>query len=243
MQKFILPEIHDTGQTITIEGQDAKHITRVLRMTKGDMLSLTNGRGRDFEAKIETTSKTSLTATITKSIESACESNLAITLCSAMLKDKKMDMIIKHVTQLGIVKWHPFFCERSVPSPNPEKLKKRKDRWQSIAAESVKQCRRSLLPEIMTPSDFATVLSENSDADLKLMFSENAALPFSEDIIDNAPATAAILIGPEGGFTKDEIAMAKAAGFCACLMGPRILRAETAAIITCGLVQHTFGDI
>lgn len=242
-QKFIVPGIQTLPVKITIQGQDAKHIRKVLRLRPDDPLTITDGQGKDYSAQIICVSKDSVRINVLSNIESSTESAIEITLCSGMLKDKKMDFIIKHVTQLGIHRWIPFFCEHAVPSPDPKKMKARQQRWETIAKESLKQCRRSLLPEITDPIDFESLLELSDHYDRKIIFSEKSSQP-PKTLRTLSPAkNIMVLIGPEGGFSQTEIQLAQAKGFIPCLMGPRILRAETAAICACILVQHILGDI
>ena len=147
------------------------------------------------------------------------------------------------MTQLGIRKWIPFFSERSIPTPDAKRIGKRVERWESIARESLKQCRRSRVPEICTPMDFETVLSLPESSDVKLAFWEKASIKLDSLLGKEVDSRIFILIGPEGGLSENEMDQAKQKGFISCSLGPRILRAETASIASCTLIQHIFGDI
>jgi len=243
MQKFIIPEINAISSTANIKGQDAKHICKVLRLKKGNQIQITNGAGKDFTAVLTSVTSEDIELNIIDAFDSLTESPIDITLCSGMLKDKKMDMVIKHVTQLGIQKWIPFFCERSIPTPDAKKIEKRRNRWEAIARESLKKCRRSRLPHISMPLTFEKLLHQSPPYDLKIAFWEKA----SQQIITikKSPSNKKILvlIGPEGGFSTSEIKSAGKKGFLSYSLGPRILRAETASISACTLVQHLLGDI
>ena len=243
MQKFILPDILQAPSKGTISGQDAKHLFKVLRLKKGAALEISNGLGKDFSARIVTASVDRIELDIMEELNSVTESPIHITLCSGMLKDNKMDFVIKYVTQLGIRKWVPFFSERSIPSPDAKRMKKRVERWESIARESLKQCRRSRLPEICRPLDFETVLTLPEASDVKLAFWEKASAKLGTLKGKDAVDRVFILIGPEGGFSENEVDQAKQKGFISCSLGPRILRAETASIASCTLIQHIFGDM
>lgn len=242
-QKFIVPDIKTLPAKVTIQGQDARHIRKVLRLNPDDLIHITDGRGKDYNAQIISISKDSVLINVISKIESAVESPLEITLCSGILKDKKMDFIIKHVTQLGIHRWIPFFCEHAVPIPDAKKMKTRVQRWETIAKESLKQCRRSLLPEIMEPMSFENLLELSDTCELKIIFSEKSAQKLETLKTFSPVKNIIVLIGPEGGFSQNEIQSAQAKGFTSYLMGPRIMRAETAAICATTLVQHILGDI
>lgn len=242
MQKFIIQHIMEPGATARITGQDARHICKVLRGRVGDTLMITNGEGADFSASITACTPEKIDLIIGEEIPGQTESPIDITLCTGMLKDKKMDLIIKHVTQLGITQWIPFFCDRSVPKPDTRRMEKRTARWQAIAQESLKQCGRSRLPQITLPAAYDRMLEHASLSAVKIAFWEQSHEPL-EKIHSKKPASISILIGPEGGFTQQEIDSAQKHGFKDFSLGPRILRAETAAISSCTLVQHLFGDI
>ncbi len=243
MQKFIIPEITELPSKGCITGQDAKHIFKVLRKKRGDNIAITDGNGKDYNSIILNATPESIEIKIIEKSDSITESFIDITLGSGMLKDKKMDFVLKHITQLGVKKWIPFFCERSIPSPNIIKMEKRKKRWESIAKESLKQCNRSCLPEISEPLNFETLIKQSENHDLKIAFWEKSGQKIKTLQNSVSPKKIIILIGPEGGFSKKEILMAREKGFLSYSLGPRILRAETASIASCTLIQHLFGDI
>jgi len=243
MQKFFTPPECIDKEKAIIQGQDAKHIYKVLRLAPGDPIHLTDGKGMDYEGKILTTGPNLIEVCLIGQHPSATESSLLLTVCCAMLKDKKMDMVIKHLTQLGIVEWVPFFCERSIPRPDSKRLLKRVQRWDTIAKESIKQCQRSCLVSIPGPIKFQEVLDLSDSYHQKIAFWEKSSHPLTQ--LPPAPSDnrVIILIGPEGGFTDREITLAQATGFKAYTLGPRILRAETAAICATTLIQHLLGDM
>jgi 16S rRNA (uracil1498-N3)-methyltransferase len=243
MQKFIIPKIDIVPSKAKIKGQDAKHISKVLRLNKGDRIEITNGAGKDFTAIITFISTGNIELDIIDEYDSLTESPIDITLCSGMLKDKKMDLVIKHLTQLGIQSWIPFFCERSIPTPDIKRMEKRIKRWEIIARESLKQCRRSRLPRISEPLSFKELLTQSTSCDLKIAFWEKASQRLDTLKKDPSNLKIIILIGPEGGFSETEMKMSKEKGFLSYSLGPRILRAETASISSCTLLQHIFGDI
>jgi 16S rRNA (uracil1498-N3)-methyltransferase len=243
MQKFIIQKIDPKLSKALIYGQDAKHISKVLRLNKGDRIEVTNGEGKDFTAIITFISTDSIELDIIDEHDSLTESPIDITLCSGMLKDKKMDMIIKYATQLGIQNWIPFFCERSIPTPDAKRIKKRINRWETIARESLKQCRRSRLPQISKPLSFNKLLNLSASCDLKIAFWEKATQRLDTLKKDPYVQKIIILIGPEGGFSETEMRKAEEKGFLSYSLGPRILRAEIASISSCTLVQHISGDI
>ncbi len=243
-QKFIIDPSQIVNSQIKIQGQDARHILKVLRLNKGDTLSLTDGNGQDYEGTIVETSSSSLHVEPGLPVPSSTESPLWITLCSGMLKYKKMDWIIENLVPIGISEWVPFFCQRSVPRPDAKAVAKKFDRWQTIVKESLKQCRRSNLVKVHSPMNFPSVMELSQDFDTKIAFWEEENTANKPDWKSLAPAKRVIiLIGPEGGFPREEISLAQSKGFVSCSLGPRILRGEIAALCAANLVQHEFGDM
>lgn len=243
MQKFLISKIEPFPFKTTLIDQDARHIFKVLRLGPEATLLVTDGKGKDYSATILSASSSIIDIEIIKECTTSTESPLQITLCTGMLKNRKMDFVIKHVVQLGIYQWIPFFCKRSIPSPNNKRLKSRYKRWKTIAKESLKQCSRSRLVDISMPVSFENLLLDSTSHDLKIAFWEKAVQPLKSLKATKTHPKVIILIGPEGGFSENEIQMARENGFSSYSLGPRILRAETAAIASCTLIQHILGDI
>ena len=243
MQKFIIDQDEQTAEKVVIKGQDARHIAKVLRLKPGDTVSMTNGCGTDFSGRIDQVQPDKVSINITEEQASATESNLNLTLCSAMLKHNKMDEIIKQITQVGVTRWIPFYSSRSVPMPGLGKEEKQVQRWRTIAKESLKQCRRSCLVDIVPPVDFQAVLDISATYTNKYAFWEASQKPLKGKEQQTENKSAIILIGPEGGFETQEIELAQQAGFTNYSLGPRILRAETAAVCAAALIQFIIGDM
>ncbi len=243
MQKFLIPQKKINGNKAKITGQDAKHITKVLRMRPKDKILFTDGNGRDFISTITEISSQEVMLDITETINSKFESPVQITIFQGMLKDSKMDTLVRHLTELGIYAWTPLLCKRSIPRPDKKRIDSRLKRWEKIAIEALKQCNRSILPKINKPVTFPDIIENCSKFDLKITFWENATLPVNSLKKNKNIKKIGILIGPEGGFSKEETALAEKAGFQTLWLGPRVLRAETASITACSLIQHYFGDI
>ena len=217
----------------------------VLRLKEGDLVTLFDGTGIEYEAGIEKISSMEVRLSIKKSRRCRPESPIRITVAQGFLKDKKMDTLIRQLTELGISRWVPFFAARSIARPDAKRVSNRIKRWHKIAAESLKQCRRAVAPRIETAADFRQMLRFAGEADAKLVFWEEqeTAIFDADSFGDTRPKNVFVVLGPEGGMTADEISLAKQAGFKIAGMGPRILRAETATVAACTLVQYLFGDM
>ena len=243
MHKFFIPGKQIFQNQAVLHGQDARHIVRVLRLAKGDMICLTDGQGTDFTGRIMDTAPQQVRVDLVDAQLSTSESPLFFTVCTGMLKHQKMDDVIKGLTQMGISQWVPFYCERSIPRPDARAMTRRLDRWQTIAAEAIKQCRRSRLVTISSPRTFDEILDFAADFDHCIAFWEKSSQPLSLlQPLNNANRTI-LLTGPEGGFSDAEMEKAAARGFVSYSLGPRILRAETAALCGAALIQHRLGDM
>lgn len=243
MHKFLIPRDRIRENKGILDGPDARHIVRVLRLSSGDDLMFTDGLGTDFSGRILSCSRDRVVVEILNTGPSRTESPLSLTVCTGMLKHQKMDDVIQGLTQIGITRWIPFFCERSVPTPDDKALARRMARWQSIANETIKQCRRSRVVEISCPMALTQLLDMADTFDHCIAFWEQGGEPLSRLTPLTGDNKTLILIGPEGGFSGSEIHQASAKGFIPCSLGPRILRAETASLCAAALVQHRLGDM
>ncbi len=244
LRRFFIPPEMVASANPEIFDSEAGHIIRVLRLTTGDVVELFDGTGNGYRARIVSTAPDRVRFAIQASYPLATESHARITLAQGFLKERKMDDLILPLTELGIHRWQPFHAARSVSRPTGSGLAKRLDRWQKKALEAVKQCRRGRIPLIQPADSLADLLGEAADFDLKLFFWEGAPLAVQLPAA-SLPATRSILVvvGPEGGFTPDEVQLAKTNDFLICGLGPRMLRAETAAVAACSVVQYRFGDM
>lgn len=246
MRYFFIEQSELTCQSPAVRGSDAGHIKNVLRLKPGDIIRLFDGTGIDYEAKIVNLSPGSIEVSVIRSFPSTAESPIQITVAQALLKDRKMDALIRQLTELGITSWIPFTAKRSVPRPDQKRLFKRAERWKKIAKEALKQCKRGRITEISRTISFEDALNLGKVSDLKIVFWEKESKPIDKTFLSTHathPKNIFIMLGPEGGFTSKEIEMARERGFTTAALGPRILRAETATIAACTLMQYLFGDI
>ncbi len=245
VRRFFIAHEETHKPSPRICGQEARHIKRVLRLQPGDRVLLVDGSGYEYEAALEDLSNDHVSVAILRRYLAKAESPLKITVAQGFLKEKKMDVLVRHLTELGISKWRAVFTEHALPRPDEKRLAERLKRWNTIAREAIKQCNRALPPEILPPLALQDAVYAEKDADLKLIFweKESALLHHCLDPHTKRPSKVFILLGPEGGFSEAEISLAKSAGFISASLGPRILRAETAAISACALIQYLYGDM
>ncbi len=246
MRRFFIEKPDSEYGKVSIVGADANHIKNVLRMRTGDKITILDGSGNEYLATIEKITPSCIELTVDNCITLNRESPIKIIIAQAYLKHKKMDLIVRQIVELGVFKWAPFFAARSVPRLNDKQLVRRTARWEIISRETLKQCCRNRLMKINHPVAFKDILKLGRNCDLKLLFYENETDPLTPLLKSHNRSALRIiiaLIGPEGGFTTQEIESAGASGFIPVSLGPRILRVETATVAVCTLLQHYFGDI
>jgi 16S rRNA (uracil1498-N3)-methyltransferase len=245
MRYFFIEKSEREDSILNITGPDARHIKTVLRMKPGDKIGLFDGKGFEYEAKIVDLSPGSVQVSLIRRFPSTAESPLQIIVAQAFLKEKKMDGLVRQLSELGIIKWIPFIAERSIPRPDKKQLLTRTKRWEKIAKEALKQCRRGCMMKIGETVSFEEMLNLGQVCDLKVAFWEDELQPAHANLLGSGDQidTVFALIGPEGGFTQKEIEKAKDRGFTTVGLGPRILRAETATVAACVLLQYLFGDM
>ncbi len=247
MRRFFVETLHLQGSSAQISGSEARHIKTVLRLKPGDEIELVDGGNVIYTARIHSFLPGQVTVDLIRQRQSMSEPSVQITVAQAYLKDSKMDALIRDLTELGIAAWIPFISERSVPRPDQKRLDSRKGRWQKIAQESLKQCRRCHMLRVEPATSFDKVLKASQSFDLKIIFWENETRPLREAIAQwqtgGVVHSIFLLLGPEGGFSSREVEQAAAYGFQPVSLGPRILRAETATITACALIQYLFGGL
>ena len=242
MHRFFVSRSAISDGEIRIEGDDVKHITRVLRLGCGDTISVCDGEKTDYICTISETSKDCVVARIDEQMPNKNESAICVTLYQGLPKGDKMDYIIQKCVELGVVRVVPVAMKRSVVKVSSASGKT--TRWQRIAAEAAKQCMRGIVPVVDEPMSFEAMLSETENTDLCVLPYENEHDGKLKDVLkDKKDAkNIAIIIGPEGGFDEQEVQSAMQAGAHTVTLGPRILRCETAPVATVSAVMYELGD-
>lgn len=244
LRRFYIPPEMAAAAQPEISGSDAGHICRVLRLGSGDVVELFDGSGNGYRAGIVSATPARVQLDIQATFPLETESAVRITLAQAMLKDRKMDDLLRPLTELGIDCWMPFYAARSVPTAGARGRERRIARWEKIALEAVKQCRRGRIPRIAPMENLDAMLAAAQGFDLKLIFWEETPGPFRPaDAFPGRPQRIFLVVGPEGGFEAAEVRRASDSGFLTAGLGPRTLRAQTAAMAAFALVQYHFGDM
>lgn len=241
---FISPEQVKSG-FVTITGPDVVHIVKVLRLGKGDTLTVLDGSGTVYEAVIEQTGRDAVICAIISECNAGGASPVRITLVQGLPKGDKMDLIVQKATELGVYRLIPLVCERSVVKLTGDKPQRRLERWQRIAVEAAKQCRRPDVPEIMSPAQWEDTLAGLPDNTAAVIpWEEEHLTSLKKFLREGGPRKDYfVFIGPEGGFTLGEIEMARSYGITPVTLGPRILRTETASLAVLAIILYQFGDL
>lgn len=229
------------GDSVTLNTNAANHVSRVLRLKTGDSLTLFNGDGNDYAARITLADRNRVSVEIESQQVNDTESPLSVTLIQGICRNQRMDLLIQKSTELGVQRISPAQCERSVSKIAGGKQVKKAEHWQNIAVSACEQCGRARLPEIAEPCDLAAAINRLSSGTARLMLDPNGDSSLSEALSTDKPV--ALLIGPEGGLSPQEIEMAVSNGFKRIRLGPRVLRTETAPITALSIIQFLAGDL
>jgi 16S rRNA (uracil1498-N3)-methyltransferase len=240
MRRFFVAPHTLNDEVITLSAEILHHLGAVLRITAGEEIVLLDGLGNLCRCRIESLDRRSGTARVLQRWREE-ESAFPVHLLQALPKGDKMDLVLQKGTELGVSAFVPVLAGRSVSRPETGQ-EKRLARWERIIREAARQCRRPCLPRLSSPQYLADALAE-CDADLRLMLWEDESRPFAEALPTAAPRHAAILVGPEGGFSPEEAELARRAGFIPVRVGPRILRTETAGFAAASILQYLYGDL
>lgn len=246
MPKFFTARENISDTQIIIDSEDAKHIQRVLRLGEGDEITVCDGRGIDYIAKIAEIDKNVVMCDIVTSHRCDTEPGVKVTLYQGLPKAAKMDYIIQKTTELGICRIVPVKMSRCVVKlENAAAEKKKVERWQKIAYEAAKQSGRGVIPEIAMPMTFDEALLDMQGSDMVFAPYECEQETRLRDVIENSNAisSAAFMIGPEGGYDLTETDKLKAAGVKTITLGRRILRTETAGEAVLAMLMYGMGEI
>jgi 16S rRNA (uracil1498-N3)-methyltransferase len=236
--RFLIRGSPEPGAALDLDEKEGKH-ARVKRLRVGEVVALFDGAGRSWLAEVENAGRRRVSVRVTEALRpDDAESPLDLTLAVAVLKSDRLDWLVEKATEIGVTAIQPFVSRFSLARPSPG----RQQRWRQIALGAAKQCGRSRLPRIEPAADWSRLLAGDA---FRLLLSERAAetdfARLRERFPDPQPTT--LIVGPEGGFTGEEIEAARAAGCLTVALGSRVLRAETAAIAAVTLCQHHWGDL
>jgi 16S rRNA (uracil1498-N3)-methyltransferase len=244
-RRFYAPPEQVEGPVVSLSGEESHHLSRVLRLKPGDTVFVFDGRGVERECEITEIKSNSARLRVIRVLEDAVESPSRLTLAQAVARGEKFDLIVQKATELGVSRIVPLSSDHSDVKLSSEQAEKRLERWRRISLEALKQCGRRRLVELtplLTVGEFIEAALASSER--ILVFSERGGSSIASALKEALGASSvSALVGPEGGWSGEELGMMEARGCKFVTLGPRVLRAETAAIAAISLLQHLTGDL
>ncbi|HVG18462.1 MAG TPA: 16S rRNA (uracil(1498)-N(3))-methyltransferase [Blastocatellia bacterium] len=243
-----------SGSAIRLSRDETHHLTRVLRLGFGEEVFVFDGCGREYRCSFAALEHGRARLEVSETLLDRVEPSTHITLAQALAKGEKFDFIVQKATELGVSAIAPLATAHADVKLSDERSEKRLERWRRISLEAMKQCGRRRVVEIAPPvalKDFLDAVrardagaSDSGFARTLLVFSERGGAAIADALprpADNSEVIA--LVGPEGGWGDEELTLLDERGARAVTLGPRVLRAETAAVVAVTLIQHILGDL
>ena len=232
------------GTVATLTGSERHYLATVLRLKPGTELILADGAGREYLGSIDRVDSDGVEIAIGDELPAHRLDGPVITIYQGMPKGEKLELILQKGTELGVGAIVPFYAARSVPRLRDERIEGRLARWERIAREAARQCGRPDTPQLKLSANLADVLLTGEHSVKLLLWEGEKAVGLRQLLADTPrPDSVAVIIGPEGGLTGEEVAAARQAGYCSVTMGQRILRTETAGLAILAILQHVWGDL
>ena len=230
MPKFFCDNI--SGETIVLRGETAAHISKSLRMRKGEEVVLCDGKGFDYGCVIESVEKQEVRLKLAFKTPSQSEANVRIELYQGLPKGDKLSEVVRRCTELGVFAFHPVLMKRSILRPDEKSAARKLERLKKVAAEAAEQSRRGIIPQVYDFENYESALKNNT-CQKTILFYENGGKKLKEILSEyrlQGVESVALIIGPEGGFDESEVALASLLGAEIATLGKRILRTETAPV-------------
>ena len=241
---FIVDPGSVNDNSLYLDKAESHHLTRVFRAKEGDIFYAIDGSGKKYRAIIKSITSTKVTAEIVSTVRLENEPLLKLSLAVGITRPAKIDFIIEKGTEIGICKFYFYMSEKTLIEDSPGRSVDRKiSRWRKLAVSAAKQSLRTVVPEIMPPVQLDKILALSADYQLSLIADMKTKPALITDLLTDSPRDILLLVGPEPGFSDNEIERALQAGFKAVKLGPRRLRAETAAIVFSSLVMSSAGEL
>ena len=248
VHRFFAERLPAPGGAVRLPPDEGRHLRRVLRLRAGDRVLVFDGRGRQHEATVTDDDPRQPALRLGAAVDAAPEPLVPVTLGMTVLKGRKIDGVVRDATTLGVTAFVPLVADRTQSAGDETAGRRLGDRWRGIAIAAAKQCGRAVVPTVRPPAAFHRFVATGPPDAARLLLVEPAAAGQNPDAaaegLRNAarPATAVLAIGPEGGWTADEIGTATAAGFRPLTLGRRTLRAETAPVAALAVLRFVWRD-
>jgi 16S rRNA (uracil1498-N3)-methyltransferase len=249
-RRFYAPPGAFTADTVLLSEEESRHLRDVLRLRAGDEAHVFDGEGSEFACVVVEPGgrKASARLEVRGPVEPPSpESTLELTLAVALLKGEKFDLVVQKACELGAARVVPVETKHADVRLRDERdAQRRVERWRRLALEAAKQSGRARVPAVEEPAPFTLFVESASRAhEARVLFAEGGGTPLDSLTTESGghPSMLVALVGPEGGWADEEIEHARAHGWHVITLGGRTLRAETAAITVCALLQHLYGDL
>ena len=239
MPRFYLADALQPGQNISLPENVIRHL-QVLRVREGEEITLFNGNGHSYPARLLSLAKRQAVAEVLSEQTADNESPLAISLIQAVSSGERMDFTLQKSVEMGVTEIFPVTSARSIVKLSGERAEKRQERWQEIVIAACEQCGRNRIPTVHPLLPLSQRLQQLPQSDVRLLMGLHH--PTSLKDIQPAPQRITLMIGPEGGWSPEEEAAAFQTGFQSILLGKRVLRTETAALAAIAAMQTLWGD-
>ena len=237
---FYAPPENFSAHTVTLTGDEHRHLVTVLRHKAGDRVTVVDGAGiAAIDSEIVAVGRTATHLKIHKRVRHRGEPFVHITLAPAIPKGSRFDWLVEKATEIGVSAFVPLLCKRGEVLAGAGKI----ERWRHLAKAAMKQSCRSVWPAVSAPLRFADLCEKARGYNLALLAHENGGDPLQERSQDLPPRQVLLVIGPEGGFDESELALARESGFAFLGMGPRRLRSDTAAVVAVVKVLSALGQL
>jgi 16S rRNA (uracil1498-N3)-methyltransferase len=239
--RIYLPLPITAGEEISVSGEQAHYLNRVLRLRVGDTLTVFDGNGLEHPADITEIGKRQVRVVPGQAVRRDVESPLAVHLVQAISRGERMDFSVQKATELGVSRITPVLSDRSIVRLGSDRAAKRQKHWSKIVQGACEQCGRNTVPQIDMPQPLSDWLDQDDASQARRIVLK----PGAEKSIASLPVAehgVILLVGPEGGFSDMEYQKAEFRGFQTASMGPRVLRTETAAVAALAVLQASCGD-
>lgn len=247
MNRFFVSKESFQGEQVALVGRQAHQVRNVLRMRPGDHITVLDNQGWEYDVVLTSLSPDEIVAEITQKQQATGEPNVQITLYQSLLTRDKFEWVLQKCTEIGVVRFVPVVTQRSLVRDADSITASKLERWRSIITEAAEQSRRGRIPELAPAINLGQALAHLGTFDRCLMATAQAQGVELRKCLrrgNNAvPANIALFIGPEGGFTDEEVQLCQAGGAVPISLGRRILRTETAAAVTASIILYELGEM
>ena len=237
-QRFLCSPIKKNQDQVTLTGDTAHHLIRVLRFKIGDKIQVFDQSGYEWDAEIVSKKRQSVEVALFDRHQPDVESPVKITLLQSISKSKRMDIVMQKATELGVHKIVPMLSQNTVVKLNAKNTPRKMSHWKKITISASEQSGRVRLPEVSEPQKLNQELLNLHKQELGFFLDTTGSNNFNADKVENIT----LVVGPEGGFTNEEKIMAERTGYKIVKTGPRLLSTETAPIMALSILQYLYGD-